>query len=293
MDMGSSNHKNPPWRTSINFLTQLFTTFPLPKWGITTNFRIHVFSRLVAHFFGCSIGSPNGLMHRLSMYTCCANSRNFLLSSTSCSMYLSLSTQPSRVCVACTPSGMCGNTIETSGCLHGDRAMGCFSFLLTDAVEVPAYGSLSSPLDSGCLVMSSTCPSSYSTEPTTVFGLAPSDSVCSLSPPFVLWVASGLTGCCGLLVATGLWPCALSCKSISISVIVGACYSSSTSVTLTGSTCDEGIASTLTIPSLCVVSYSTSVVSRGDRRLLCVFCVAWLGVSTFGGAIVGNYFFLD
>jgi hypothetical protein len=116
-------------------------------------------------------------------------------------MYLSLSTQPSRVCVACTPSGMCGNTIETSGCLHGDCAMGCVSFLLTDAAEVPAYGSLSSPLDSGCLVMPSTCPSSYSTEPTTVFGLAPSDSVCSLLPPFVLWVASGLAGCCGLLVA--------------------------------------------------------------------------------------------
>jgi hypothetical protein len=145
METGSSNHKNPPWRTAINCLMQLFTSFPLPKWGISTKFRIPVFSRPVAHFFGCSIGSPNGPVPRLSMYTCCANSGNLLVSDTSWSMYLSLSMQPSRVGVACTPSGMCGNTIEASGCLRGDRAMGCFPFLLTGALEVPTSGSLSSP----------------------------------------------------------------------------------------------------------------------------------------------------
>jgi hypothetical protein len=60
MEIGSSIHKNPPWRTSINYLMQLFTYFPLPKWGILTRFRIPMFSRLATHYFGCIMGSPNG-----------------------------------------------------------------------------------------------------------------------------------------------------------------------------------------------------------------------------------------
>jgi hypothetical protein len=71
--------------------------------------------------------------------------------------------------------------------------------------------------------------------------------------------------------------CTLSCESMSILTIIGAFPSSSTSVALTGSTCGEGIASTSTIPSVCVNSCSTSAVSCGDLWLLHVFRVVWLG----------------
>jgi hypothetical protein len=60
IEMGSSSHKNPPWRTAINYLTQLFTSFPLPKWEISTKFRICGLARPAAHYFGCIMGSPNG-----------------------------------------------------------------------------------------------------------------------------------------------------------------------------------------------------------------------------------------
>jgi hypothetical protein len=247
-----------------------------------------VFSYFSAHCFGCSIGSPNGHVPRLSIYTCCTNSRNFLVSDTSWSAYLNLSMQPNRVGVAGTPSGMCGNTIEASGCLRGDRMMGFFPFLFTDVLVVPASGSLSSLPDSGFLVISSICTSSCCVDPTTGYGLGLSDSVLSLSPPFILWVASALEGCCEFPMANGSWPYALSCESISIPANVGACHSSSTSVALTGSTYGKGIVSTSMIPSLCVNSCSAFAVSCGDMRLLCVFHVVWLDASTFGGAIMGN-----
>jgi hypothetical protein len=228
-----------------------------------------------------------------SMYTCYANSRNLLVSDTSWSMYLNLSTQPDRFGVACTPSRMRNNIIEVLGCLHGDRVMGCFPFLIAHVLEVPTSSSLSSPLDSGCPVISSIWISSHCADPTTSCGVDPTNCACLLSPPFVLWAASTLTGYYGFPVATGSWPCALSYESISILTVTEACSSFSTNVELTGSTCSKGIASTLMIPSLCVVSCSTSGVSCGDQRLLHVFCVVWLGVPTFGGSIVGNYFFPD
>jgi hypothetical protein len=268
MDTGSSNHKNPLWRTPINCLMYLFTSFRLPKWGISTKFKIPVFVRTVAHCFGYNIGSPNGPVPRLSMYTCCANSRNLLVSDTLWSEYLILSMHPSIFGMAYTPSGMQGSKIEVSGCFHWDHTMGCFSFLLTSAIEVPASGSLSSPPESGYLVMSSNCPSSCYTDPTIGCGLGPSDFVGLLLPPFVLWDASVLAGCCWLPVATGSSSYALSCESISIPVIIEACYSSYTSVALTSSTCGEGTMLTSTIPSLCVVSCSAFVVSCNDWRLL-------------------------
>jgi len=143
METSSSNHKNPPWRTANNCLTQLFTSFPLSKWGISSKLKIPMFSKCTAHFFGCSIGSPNGLVPRLSMYTCCTNSGNVLVSDTSWSMYLILSTQPNRVCVASIPFVMCGKKIEALGCLRGDRTMGCLPFLFTDTLEVSTSSSLS------------------------------------------------------------------------------------------------------------------------------------------------------
>jgi hypothetical protein len=94
-------------------------------------------------------------------------------------------------------------------------------------------------------------------------------------------------------VVDGCWAYALSCESISILTIVEACSSSSTGVALIGSTCGEGIASTLTIPSVCVNSCSASAVSYGDLWLLHVFHVVWLGVLTFGGAMLGNSSFPD
>jgi hypothetical protein len=39
---------------------QFFTSFPLPKWGISNMFRILVFARPAAHGFGCRMGSPKG-----------------------------------------------------------------------------------------------------------------------------------------------------------------------------------------------------------------------------------------
>jgi hypothetical protein len=174
MGTGSSNHKNPPWRTAINYLRHLFTSFPLLKWGISTKFKIILFSRLVAHCFGCNIGSPNGHVPMLSMYTCCTNSRNLLVSSTSWFEYLILSMNPSRFGLACTPYGMCGSIIEASGCLSEDHMMVCFPFLLTGMVEIPTSLSLSPSLESVCLVMSSMFPSTYCTYPTIGCGLSPS-----------------------------------------------------------------------------------------------------------------------
>jgi hypothetical protein len=162
-----------------------------------------VFSEPVVHCFGCSIGSPNGLVPILSMYTCCVNYGNLLLSYTSWSVHLIISMQPSRVGVACTPSGVCGKTIAASSCLHGDHAMGCFPFLFIGSLKVLASGSLSSPPDFGFPVMSSICTSSFYTDPTIGCGLNPSDFVLSLSPPFVLCVISALVGCCGFPMATG------------------------------------------------------------------------------------------
>jgi hypothetical protein len=46
MEMSYYNHKNPSWRTSINFLMHLFTSFPLPKWGISNKFKILCFPGL-------------------------------------------------------------------------------------------------------------------------------------------------------------------------------------------------------------------------------------------------------
>jgi hypothetical protein len=144
-------------------------------------FRIPVFSKPATHCFGCNTGSPNGPVPRLSIYTCCANSGNLLVSDTSWYVYHSLSTQPSNLGMACTPYGMCNKMIEASGCLRRDRAMGCFPFLCVGTLDVPASGSLSSQPDSGCPMISSSCTSSYCADPTIGCGLGLSDFVLSLS----------------------------------------------------------------------------------------------------------------
>jgi hypothetical protein len=120
METVSSIHKKPPWRTAINFLMKIFTSFPRPKWGISTRFRIPMFFRSVTHCFDCIMVSPNGPVPMLSMYNCCANSDNFLVSAMSWYEYLSLSRHPNRVCVAFTPYGMHGSTIDASIFLRGD-----------------------------------------------------------------------------------------------------------------------------------------------------------------------------
>jgi hypothetical protein len=120
--------------------------FSPSKVGNFQQLRIPVFSKPATHFFGYSIGSLNGPMPRLSMYTCCANYGNLLVSDTLWSMYRNISTQPSNFGMACTPSGMHDKMIEALGCCAWGHAMGCFPFLFTDVLEVPASSSLSSHL---------------------------------------------------------------------------------------------------------------------------------------------------
>jgi hypothetical protein len=258
---------------------QLFDTviyfFPLTKWGISTKFKILVFTKPVALCFGCSIGSPNGLVPRISMYTCCANSGNFLVSTKSFSEYIS------RVGVAHTSYGMCGSTTEASGYLCEDRTMGCFPFLITGVVEVLASCSLSSPDDSSFPVISFTWPSSCYMNRTIICGLFASEFVLSMSLPCLMWAASTLAVCCQFLVVTSTCLCMLSCDAISIPAIVGDSFSSTTSVAITGSTCGEGIASTSIIPSLCAISCVAFAVSCCDLRLLQVLHDVWLRKETF------------
>jgi hypothetical protein len=128
IDIGSSNQNNPPWRTANNCLMQLFTSFPLLKWGISIRLRILVYSKPVAHFFGCIIIFLNGPVPGLSMYTYDTNFGNLLVFKTLWFAYHNISMQPSKFGIACTPYGMHGNTIEALGCVCGDHAMGCFRF---------------------------------------------------------------------------------------------------------------------------------------------------------------------
>jgi hypothetical protein len=134
-------------------------------------------------------------MPKLSIYNCCENSGNLLVSDTSWSTYIILSMQPNRVGVVCTPSGMCSNTIKELGCLCGDHAMGFFQFPCASTLDVPNYGSLSSQPNSGYPVISSSCNSSCCVDPTIGCGLGPSDSV-------ILWAVT-LEGCCEFPVANG------------------------------------------------------------------------------------------
>jgi hypothetical protein len=183
--------------------------------------------------------------------------------------YRILQRYPNNFCIAYTPYGMCEKTIEASRCVHEECAMGFFPFLFIDMLEVPTSHSLSCPFDSSFPVMSSLYISSYCMDATTCCGLGLLEFVLSLSPPFVLWTASTLEGCGWLPVVEGLWPCALSCESISISVVFEAAYSSSKN------------------------SSSASAVSCGDLWLLHVFRVVWLGGPIFGGAIFDSSWFLS
>jgi hypothetical protein len=251
-----------------------------------------MFSNPTPHLFGYSIGSLNGLVPRLSIYTCYENYGNFPLSNTSWYTFISHSKQPNRILVPYTPYGMRGKMIVVSGCLHGDCALGCFPFRCTGALDVLG-SSCASHTDSSFLVMYSSCVSSCCMDPTIGCGLRPSNTVLSLSPLLILWATLDLVGCCGFLLVNGSWPYILSCESISIMIIVMAFSSYSTGVAPTSSTCGEGIVSTLMIPSLCVNYFSSFAVSCHDLWILCVFRDVCLGALTFGGAILGNFSFPD
>lgn len=142
IETSCSNHKNPQLRTAINYLTQLLTSFPLPKWGISSRFRMPVLAKPATHGFGCRIGSPKGHVPILSRYTSCANSGNLSASATSWSEYFNFSTHHRSVGVVCTPSGMCSSMMVASGCLRGAHVMGCLSFLLSSPLEVRASNCL-------------------------------------------------------------------------------------------------------------------------------------------------------
>jgi hypothetical protein len=60
IETGISTHRYPPWVTSIIFLMQLFTSWPLPKCVIYNRFKISMLASLATHYFGWKIGSSNG-----------------------------------------------------------------------------------------------------------------------------------------------------------------------------------------------------------------------------------------
>jgi hypothetical protein len=248
----SSNHTNPLWRTANNCFTQLFASFPLPKWGILSKFKMPVLARSNAHCFGCKIGSPKGLVPMLSRYTCFTNSGNFPASSTSWFEYRSLSTHPSRLGVTCTPSGMHDSTIVESRCRCDHRIMGFFPFLLGISLEVPTSICLFWASDSGWPVISSTRPSCCCANPTLCNCIGMTTSVCAVVAPFPLWDPSTLASLCGLPASSTWWTCEFSCRLMSMEAIVGDHIYSSTGVWIVGSSCGEVILSTSMNSPLCV-----------------------------------------
>jgi hypothetical protein len=78
--------------------------------------------------------------------------------------------------------------------------------------------------------------------------------------------------------------------STSMADAVGSCLSSTTGVGSIGASTGDGIVSTSTNSSGCLVSCSGSVASRG-ALLLYVFLPAWLDAPIFGGAIMGSGWF--
>jgi hypothetical protein len=204
IEMGSSNHKKTPWRTTINYLMQLFTSSPLPKWVFSTKLRIPVLAKMTAHHFRCSIGSSKGHAPTLSMYTYCANSGKFPTSTTLWSEYFNFSMQTKSVGMVYTPYGMCCSTMDASRFLRGDRTMGCLPFLLTNTIEVPTSACLCSVLESSYLVRSSTRTSYCYTDPASGCGLGVAASMCPLALPFIIWASSAHAGCCRFL-ASFVW----------------------------------------------------------------------------------------
>jgi hypothetical protein len=101
-----------------------------------------MFTKPATNCFGFNTRSPNDLMPRLSIYTCCTNYGSFLVLETSWSAYRNLLMQPSKLGIDCTPYQMCGKTIEASGCFHVDHTMGCFPFLYVGVLDVPTSSSL-------------------------------------------------------------------------------------------------------------------------------------------------------
>jgi hypothetical protein len=170
--------------------------------------------------------------------------------------------------------------------------MGCVPFIRTRTLEVPSSASLSSTPDYVYPIVYSTCPSSCCAKPTTGCGLIPIASFYSLVPPFIFWATLALACCYRFPALTVSQPCILLHESISMSIIIGSCSSSLTSVSLTGSTCGKGIVSTSTIPFLCAISFSASILYCRDLRLFLVLCVVWLSASTLGGVIMDTSFFV-
>jgi len=173
MDIGSSKHKNSPWRITSNYLTQFFTSFPLLKWGISNKLRILVFTNPATHCFGFNTRYPNNPPPWLSIYTCCENYGNFLVSDMSWSSYHNLLTHPSKLGVAYTPYGMHRKMIKVSGCLWRDCKMGCFPFRGDGMLDFLAPSYISYHPDYGFLVIYSSFTSSFSVDPTIVCDLGP------------------------------------------------------------------------------------------------------------------------
>jgi hypothetical protein len=67
IDIGVSIHRIPPCTNATSCFTQLFTYFPLPKWGISNRFTIHVLYNPAIHYFGYKIRTSNGPVPFLSI----------------------------------------------------------------------------------------------------------------------------------------------------------------------------------------------------------------------------------
>jgi hypothetical protein len=176
METHSSSHKNPPWRTTSNCFTQLFTYFPLSKLGISNKLIILVFTKPSTHCFGYNTEYPNDYLPKLSIYTYCENYENLLVLDMSCSAYYNLLMQPSKLGVGYTPSRMRGKMIEASGCLCEDCTISCFPFICVGVLDVPTSCSLSSQPNFGFTVISLICTSLCYVNPIIGCGLFPSYS---------------------------------------------------------------------------------------------------------------------
>jgi hypothetical protein len=155
--------------------------------------------------------------------------------------------------------------------------MGFFSFLFFGALDCPASGSPSSPLDSGFPVIYSIFTSSCCANPTMGCDHGPLDIVHSLFMPFI-WGATSAMGCyhdfydiecfCSPTLLYG---------SMSVLIVSGGFPSSSTSVALNGFSHGEVITSTSMATSSYVRTYSSLAGSCDDLVLLHVFISAWIG----------------
>jgi hypothetical protein len=214
------------------------------------------------------MGSPAGPSPLLSMYTFCANSRNFPMYTTSWSPYLSLLTNPNMSSNVLTPSCIWGSDSVSSFYLLSVLGIAIFSLVLffpTDGIVISIW--FSSSLSYSDLVFvfcwfiisstytcSSDCCTCFAARCYTSFVcfLDSSDYVCSSSSSFIcsFGCSSPNSVCCAGFFSVLGFSYSL-CGSMSIPSFVEFCCSFSyTTFRLTSYIIGDGMASTYTTPSI-------------------------------------------